>query len=111
TALAGSHERDEAWIGFTSFAQPPTLLRWTRDDPEPWGPAAPAGAFVVGHETYPSTDGTPVGLFTLRRADVEPGPETPTILSGYGGFGVTMSPAYSAEAVAHAEAGGVWAVA
>ncbi|HXH56532.1 prolyl oligopeptidase family serine peptidase [Iamia sp.] len=115
-ALSGSRERDEAFVGFTSFAQPPTLLRWSDGDLEPWTASGPdrthdGSAFAVERHRYPSTDGTEVTLFTLRRADVDPERSTPTILTGYGGFGVTMSPGYSAEAVAHAERGGVWAVA
>lgn len=113
--LSGSRDRDEAFVGFTSFAHPPTTLRWSADGGlEPWG-LEPAGvdaaAFAVAAERYPSTDGVEVTLFTLRRADVVPRPSTPTILTGYGGFGVTNSPAYSADAVAFAEGGGVWAVA
>ncbi len=113
-AVRGRRDADVAFVGFTSFAVPPTLLRWTRAGLEPWtrAPAAvDADAFVVERSRYPSTDGTPVTLFTLRRGDVRPGPDTPTILTGYGGFGVTMGPAYSPDAAAHAEAGGVWAVA
>jgi prolyl oligopeptidase len=114
-ALSGSRERDEAVVGFTSFAVPPTLLRWTgADGLAPWGTAQEAidpAAFVVDRLRYPSTDGTEITLFCLRRADVRPAAATPTILSGYGGFGITMSPAYSADAVAHTEDGGVWAVA
>ncbi|HYI63019.1 MAG TPA: prolyl oligopeptidase family serine peptidase [Acidimicrobiales bacterium] len=113
TALSGSRDRDEAWVGFTSYARPPALLRWTPDGLRPWSGATAVdpATFTVERHRYPSTDGTPVSLFTLRRADVAPDPATPTVLSGYGGFAATMSPAYSAEAVAHAEAGGVWAVA
>lgn len=115
-ALSGSRERDEAFVGFTTFAQPPTLLRWSGGDLEPWTTDGPdrtldASAFAVERHRYPSSDGTEVTLFTLRRAEVVPDPSTPTILTGYGGFGVTMSPGYSAEAVAHAERGGVWATA
>lgn len=121
-ALSGSRDRDEAWLTFTSFARPAGLLRWTKAGVRPWaarssdprGPAAPVAdpdRFTVERWRYPSDDGTPVTLFTLRRADVTPSPHTPTILTGYGGFAVTMSPEYSATAVAHAEAGGVWALA
>ena len=116
TVLRGARHRDQAFVGLTSFALPPTLLRWDRTGLAPWAPPPPAAVldpdrFVVDRHTYPSTDGAEVTLFTLRRADVDPGPDTPTVLTGYGGFGVTMSPAYSADATAHAEAGGVWAVA
>lgn len=116
-AVRGSRRRDHAVVGFTSFAQPPMLLSWARDRLTPVRPSPPTGAapdptaFTVEHLRYPSTDGTDVTLFCLRRRDVVPKPTTATILSGYGGFGITMSPAYSVDAVAHAEAGGVWAVA
>ncbi len=115
-ALRGSTQRDQAFVGFTSFALPPTLFRWDRAGLTRWGPSPPAGSldpdvFVVERHRYPSTDGTDITLFSLRRADVEPGPHTPTILTGYGGFGLTMSPSYSADAAVHAEAGGVWSVA
>jgi prolyl oligopeptidase len=65
----------------------------------------------VTAERYPSTDGTEVTLFTVRRAGTDPGPATPTVLTGYGGFAVTMSPAYSPSAVAVAHDGGTYAVA
>lgn len=116
-ALTASRERDEAFIGFTSFAQPPMALRWGgRADArlEPWRASDDSldpTAFTVERDRYPSTDGTEITLFSLRRTDVVPDHQTRTILTGYGGFGVTMSPGYSADAVAHAETGGVWAVA
>lgn len=113
--LSGSRDRDEAVVVLTSFALPPTAFRWTgAGGLEPWAvrpTGLDPGAFAVDQLRYPSTDGTGVTLFCLRRADVAPSPATPTILTGYGGFGITMSPAYSPDAVAHAEGGGVWAVA
>ena len=114
-ALSGSRDRDEAMVGFTSFAVPPTLLRWSgADGLVPWGAAQEAidpAAFAVDRLRYRSTDGAAATRCSPRRAPASPAPATPTILSGYGGFGITMSPAYSADAVAHAEGGGVWAVA
>jgi prolyl oligopeptidase len=117
--VAGDREAERGVIGFTSWARPSELWRWTGVDagagalvrwsdlPSPVDP----GAYTVGAERYPSTDGTDVTLFTVRRADVTPGPGTPTLLTGYGGFAVTMSPAYSPAAVAVADDGGVFAVA
>ena len=49
-------------------------------------------------------------MFVVQRSDAKPGPK-PTILYGYGGFGVPLSPAYSATILAWVEAGGVYAVA
>ena len=114
TSLDGSDDRDEAWVALTSFARPPRLHRWMPEHLDPWGaddPTLEPEAYVVEQVRYPSTDGTDVGLLTLRRADTVMGPDTPTVLTGYGGFAITMSPEYNAVAVAHCDAGGLWAVA
>ena len=113
-SLDGSEDRDEAWLSLTSFARPPQLFRWTPAGVEPWGddtgPVDPAD-FVVDQVFYRSTDATPVSLFLVRHRGTDPGPTTPTVLTGYGGFAATMAPEYSATVVAHCEAGGVWALA
>jgi prolyl oligopeptidase len=63
---------------------------------------------VETHATSP--DGTPVHLFVLSAAGTPDTPR-PTVLYGYGGFNVSLTPAYSAQALAWVAAGGVWAVA
>ncbi|MEZ5115729.1 MAG: prolyl oligopeptidase family serine peptidase [Candidatus Nanopelagicales bacterium] len=77
--------------------------------------AAPPGVVEVPRvfsrqETYRSADGTEVRLSLISPAD---GPDRPrpTVLYGYGGFGIPLTPAYSATVLAWVEAGGVWAVA
>ena len=42
--------------------------------------------------SYPSFDGTSIGLFLIHREDVVPDAHTPTILNGYGGFAITETP-------------------
>ena len=68
-----------------------TLGAWS-DLPSPVDPDAVRGraSTATRRPTAPT-----ITLFTVRRADVDPGPATPTLLTGYGGFAVTMSPAYS----------------
>ena len=48
---------------------------------------------------------------SIRAADTVPGPDTPCVLTGYGGFSVTMGPAYSAAVVSVCDDGGLYAVA
>ncbi len=60
-------------------------------------------------EVTTSADGTPIRLQILAPTG-QSGP-LPTVLYGYGGFGISMEPAYSASALAWVMAGGVWAVA
>jgi prolyl oligopeptidase len=114
-AVAGDRDSDTAVVAFTSWARPPALWRWTPGAAlEEWSalpsPLDPT-RYRVDVERYPSIDGTLITLFSVRRADIEPGPDTPTVLTGYGGFAVTMSPGYSPAAVAVADDGGVFAVA
>jgi prolyl oligopeptidase len=49
-------------------------------------------------------------MFVVRRNDVALDGDNPTILTGYGGFGVSMTPAFQSGVVLWLEHGGVWAV-
>jgi prolyl oligopeptidase len=105
-----------AWVGFTDHSTPPSVLRWDAADPgalTTWEQAPVAGTVpdvrvVETHAT--SADGTPVHLFVLSAAGTPDTPR-PTVLYGYGGFNVSLTPAYSAQALAWVAAGGVWVVA
>ncbi|KQS66422.1 peptidase S9 [Modestobacter sp. Leaf380] len=105
-----------AWVGYTDHATPPSVLRWDAADPTAltdWERAPVAGAVpdvVVTETRATSADGTPVHLFVVA---LEGAPSTPrpTVLYGYGGFNVSLTPGYSAQTLAWVAAGGVWAVA
>ena len=58
---------------------------------------------------YRSKDGTRVPMFLVHRRDLPAGRPVPTMLTGYGGFDVAMTPRFSAEAAVWAERGGMWA--
>lgn len=104
-----------AFLTFTSFDRPPELLRWTPAGLEQWGDAAGAaagpGRYLVEQVTYPSTDGTAVPMFLFRRATTTPSPDTPVVLTGYGGFAIANGPGWSPVAMMVADAGGIYAVA
>ena len=105
-----------AWVGYTDYATPPSVLRWDATSPTAladWERAPVAGdvpdvRVVETHAT--SADGTPVHLFVLSGTGT-PGSPRPTVLYGYGGFNVSLTPAYTAQALAWVAAGGVWVVA
>ena len=64
--------------------------------------------------TFTSKDGTEVRMLVISQqaGGAEPGPAPARpILYGYGGFDISMSPAYSASILAWVEAGGVYAIA
>jgi len=105
-----------AWVGFTDYATPPSVLRWNAAEPTALtsfeqAPVAGAVPDVQVQETHAtSADGTPVHLFVLSSTGAPDTPR-PTLLYGYGGFNVSLTPAYSAQALAWVAAGGVWVVA
>jgi prolyl oligopeptidase len=121
--LTASDRDDRVFFSFTSFGRPPALMRWEANAVEPvqewsrlaaWdGENAELGPaeVLVEQQTFPSTDGTEVPVFLIRSRDTELGPDTPCVLTGYGGFAVTMGPAYSAAVVALCERGGLYVVA
>ncbi|WP_326637209.1 prolyl oligopeptidase family serine peptidase [Nonomuraea fuscirosea] len=108
----GGHE---AWFGYTDNTTPPTIQRYDARTGETTLWAASPGAVEVPdvrteQVVYRSKDGTEVRMLIISPADAAEGPR-PTILYGYGGFGLSMSPGYSASILAWVEAGGVYAIA
>ncbi len=108
----GGHE---AWIGYTDAATPSSVLRYDAltGQTSTWA-TAPGSVDVprvsARQVSYESDDGTVVRMLLISPAD-EPDQPRPTVLYGYGGFGVTMTPGYSAGVLAWVEAGGVYAIA
>ena len=106
------HGGDDAWITYTDHVTPSMVL--SHDVPSAttstWATAPGAVEIdgVLREQVFvTSADGTQVPMFLVRRADVVL--PAPTTLYGYGGFTVSMTPAYAAGIVAWVEAGGVWA--
>ena len=67
--------------------------------------------FAVRQVWYPSKDGTLIPMFLVHRKGLEPNGRNPTILYGYGGFNISVTPSFSLSIVTWLEMGGVWAVA
>ena len=108
----GGHE---AWFGYTDHTTPSTVQHYDARTGETtlWATAPGAvdvPAIRTRQVTYTSLDGTDVRMFVVARDGEATGPR-PTILYGYGGFGIPLTPGFSATVLAWVEAGGVWAVA
>jgi prolyl oligopeptidase len=111
TRPEGGHE---AWFSYVDHLSPLTVLRYdaVTGQTQRWsasvGPDRPG--VVVRQAAFRSRDGTTVRMFIVSGAG-RPDRPRPAILTGYGGFGVSSSPAYSPQALAWARAGGVYAIA
>jgi prolyl oligopeptidase len=66
--------------------------------------------FDVSQVSYSSKDGTAISMFLVHRRDVRATGDVPTILSGYGGFNISRTPAYFPGVAAWVEAGGLFAL-
>jgi prolyl oligopeptidase len=105
----------EAWLGYTDHTTPTRILRYDARSGEVTTWAESPGAVEVPSVrsrqiTYRSKDGTEIRMVIVSPTG-EPDRPRPTVLYGYGGFSVSLTPAYSASILAWVEAGGVWAVA
>ncbi len=117
-ALATEVDSTEGFLSFTSYNYPPTIfrvdLRHARARPEVWErPDVPVdpSTVVVRQVWYPSKDGTRVSMFIVHRKGLKLDGARPTILYGYGGFNISMTPSFSATLFPWFEDGGVYAVA
>ena len=116
SGFGGSLDDPETFFVYTSFDTPTTVNRLDIETGEvtvfrqPEVDFDPAD-YVVEQVFYESKDGTRVPMFISHHRDVEMDGNTPTMLYGYGGFNISMTPSFSITRLAWMEMGGVYAVA
>ncbi|MFL6794816.1 MAG: prolyl oligopeptidase family serine peptidase, partial [Sphingomicrobium sp.] len=114
--ISAKRRSTEAFYAFTSFTYPTTIYRLDPATGQSTVFKQPTVAFTPSeYETeqvfYASKDGTRVPMFLVHRKGLVRDGRAPTILYGYGGFNISLTPAYSATRLAWLEKGGVYAVA
>lgn len=89
---------DAAFLNFESFLQPDTLYTVERGSGPEVVQSLPARFEVDGLVTEQkfatSSDGTQVPYFIIRKAATQMNGTTPTMLYGYGGFEISLTPTY-----------------
>ena len=116
--LATDQDRYEAYLTFTSFNYPSSIFKVEMDkpskSPELWErPDVPVdpSKVEVKQVWYTSKDGTKVSMFIVSKKGIKLDGKNPTILYGYGGFNIPMTPSFSAPLFSWYEDGGIYAVA
>jgi prolyl oligopeptidase len=114
--IYGRADQDEGLLSFSSYTTPYSLYRysastgartlWYRD-------AVPfeSERFETEQVWYASKDGTRIPMFLIHQKGLRPDGQTPTILYGYGGFNVSITPFFNPQAAWWIEHGGIYAVA
>ena len=111
------HTRDtETFYIYTSYTTPPSVFRYDLAGGKNNLFRTPKVAFEPEQfETrqvfYASKDGTRIPMFVTAKKGVPLNGDNPTILYGYGGFNISLQPAFSPAMLAWVESGGVYAVA
>lgn len=112
----GRWESDEGILYFSSYTTPASIFRYSASTGkrELWF-RNPIPFHSEGYEMeqvwFPSKDGTRVPMFLVHRKGLKPDGQTPTILYGYGGFNVSLTPDFNNSAAWWVEQGGIYAVA
>jgi len=118
TAVGGKWDSEEAFFGFQSFTVPPSI--YTLDPaenkvPELWArvdtPSIDPSAYEVNQLWFASKDGTKVPMFVFHKKGLELNGKNPTVLTGYGGFNISLTPSFAGDRYLWLEHGGVFAVA
>ena len=114
--MGGEWDGNELFFGFQSFAFAPSVYRIdlkTRKQ-ELWGqvetPIKP-DEYVVEQVKYKSKDGTEVPMFLTYRKGLKKNGANPTLLYGYGGFNISLTPTFATTRFHFLEKGGVLAIA
>ncbi|HEX2326881.1 MAG TPA: prolyl oligopeptidase family serine peptidase [Chloroflexota bacterium] len=114
--ISGRREDAEAFLGFTGYLDPLTTLRYDFASGEVTTLRAPeldfdASLYETRQVFYPSKDGTRIPMFLTHRKGLALDGDNPTLLYGYGGFNISLTPAFTVHRLAWLEQGGLLAVA
>ncbi|MCH2134428.1 MAG: prolyl oligopeptidase family serine peptidase [Phycisphaerales bacterium] len=116
SGFGGKSDDMETFYSFSSFTTPPstyrfdlatgktTLLKQAEVDFDP-------NDYVVRQVWYQSKDGTMVPMFLSYKKGLVRDGNTPTLLYGYGGFNIAITPSFSPARLAWMERGNLYAVA
>lgn len=113
--LSTDDDRTEAFLAYSSFNEPPSIYHIDLADNsrELWArPEIPVdpSSVVVQQVENSSKDGTPITMFIVHKKGIKLDGSNPTILNGYGGFNISMTPYFSPTMFTWYEDGGVYAL-
>jgi prolyl oligopeptidase len=114
--LGGKKTERILFYTYTSFNTPPVIYSYDVASGKSNIFRAPETKFrtedfITTQVFYPSKDGTKVPMFIVHKRGLEMNGKNPTLLYGYGGFNVNLTPSFSASRIAFLEQGGIYVMA
>lgn len=113
--FGGQRSDTETFYSFTGYTTPATIYRYDMQTGASTVFRTPQVKFnPADYETkqvfYTSKDGTRVPMFISHKKGLKLDGKNPTLLYGYGGFNISLTPGFSVANLAWMEMGGVYAV-
>ncbi|MBD3276951.1 MAG: prolyl oligopeptidase family serine peptidase [Candidatus Aegiribacteria sp.] len=111
----GRQEDTETFFSFTSFLKPGEVYMYDLETDRStflWKPEinADLSRFTETMVYYESFDGTRIPMFLVYPENIQLDGSNPLLLTGYGGFGVSMGPSFRTSIIPWLEMGGIYAV-
>jgi prolyl oligopeptidase len=113
--ISGNPDEDTGYVTYTSFIEPQVIYKtsirtgvlteWARIQLP-----IDTGQLTAEQVFYPSRDGTRISMFILSKKGAARTGAHPTLLTGYGGFNVSLTPAFASSRAVWLERGGVIAI-
>ncbi|RDK82864.1 UNVERIFIED_ORG: prolyl oligopeptidase [Idiomarina abyssalis] len=115
SGFEGSHKAPDVFFSFKSFTEPGKIYRYQPDQQRTtlwYETKVPAelDQYTTEQVVYNSADGTEVPMFLVHDKNIELNGENPTLLYGYGGFNISITPDYDTTRLVWLEMGGVLAI-
>ena len=113
--FSGDQSHSETFYSFTGFTTPATIYRYDTTSGESTLFKQPqvsvdADAYETSQVFYESRDGTRVPMFLTHKKGLEKNGQNMTLLYGYGGFNISLTPGFSVARMVWLEQGGVLAI-
>ncbi len=113
--IYGYFSKPTIWVTFSSFLFPYTTYKYNFNKNELSLFFKPSininiNEFITNQVEYKSKDGTMITMFLLSKKDIKMDGNNPMLLTGYGGFDISLVPYFSSKYVVWLEAGGLVAI-
>ncbi len=112
--FSGYKNQTDLYYTFTSFTYPSTIYHYTLKDGSKslyWKPnlSFKPDDYITKQVFYHSKDGTSIPMYIVYKKGATLNGKNPTLLYGYGGFGVSLMPNFRARRMEWLEHGGIYA--
>jgi len=114
--ISSNIKQPTAFYVYTSFTIPSVIYKYnvaTNESERHFSPEIQFNfdAYETKQIFFKSKDGTDVPMFIVHKKGIELNGQNPTLLYGYGGFNISLTPSFSISRLAWLENGGVYALA